>query len=661
MSYTPHEWRLGERVTPDRINNMEEGIRAANEDVSTNRLANNSVTEEKLSSELQNEKSTLQNQVLDLQLNTLNSAIFGLGANNHTYELGAISSTSGLNTDSTTRIRTVNMFLCTAGTVISRVYNDNQRLIYVHLYNFDGSYYGNSGGWVTSYTVPNNYLVRIVTRRDQENSAYSSESDISFSVSMISIDYNQIVINSKRHDFDLDPVMDSIITVGESWSTGQETARSKVFKIEKSAYEILVIAQGSTVPIAFLKAYTPSDPRDRHPFYSTEYPSRISLAANETRSFIVRGDMNYMYVGSVNSNGTNILPTVIVKSIKSNDDVPFLLEAVDTESEDETGKMDRSDEIKLMLSRYGKCQLGKGIFYVNSVYMPSNTALVGCSGTVIKLLDSSSTNGRYAITLGDGCVIKDLTIKGAYTYSRPDTTGNRSGIRYYGTTTDRSYVLNCTIYNFVGSGIFISKTTETVYGLTVSDCHIHDCAVGIYMYKNTTNNMVQNCAIVDTNYAVVIRGHGNVISNCSITNPNKSGIMVNSGDGGNTIYNGEIAITGCAFWSDNTNQDYPIYALKVDSVDHVCMSNCTTRRMALVSLESAKNCLISNCSVHTLENDGITEPFEGSVVYIYNGYCSVVANCTFFTSLHAYIRSNDSAKVINCYDYQGGQIDVVRN
>lgn len=134
--------------------------------------------------------SALSASVDDLEKNTLNSAVFGFGANSYTFELGGISSSDGTESSSTTRIRTVGKFLATKGTAISLSVDEAD--MYVFRYNADGSYAGSSGGWVKTYTVPSSCLIRIVLRASTSNPTIAP-ADIGTIAGRVSFGYKGIV------------------------------------------------------------------------------------------------------------------------------------------------------------------------------------------------------------------------------------------------------------------------------------------------------------------------------------------------------------------------------------------------------------------------------------------------------------------------------------
>ena len=136
-----------------------------------------------------NELTRDNSQLSDIYLNTVNNALLGFGENKYTYELGGISSTTGFDNVNNTRIRTIGMFFATKGTVISHPSDD--RLVYVMLYDMDGSYSGSSGGWVKTYTITQNCMVRIVARKSASNPTISV-SDIPTIVADIDIAYAQM-------------------------------------------------------------------------------------------------------------------------------------------------------------------------------------------------------------------------------------------------------------------------------------------------------------------------------------------------------------------------------------------------------------------------------------------------------------------------------------
>ena len=126
----------------------------------------------------------------DLQMNTLNSAVFGFGENNHPYELGAINSSTGADVTSTTRIRTCAKFLATKGSTVSLSVDEAD--LYVFLYDLDGSYLGSSGAWVKTHTFTDNCLTRLELRKNTSN-ATIDPSEVDTLAERVSISFTEIV------------------------------------------------------------------------------------------------------------------------------------------------------------------------------------------------------------------------------------------------------------------------------------------------------------------------------------------------------------------------------------------------------------------------------------------------------------------------------------
>lgn len=586
----------------------------------------------------------LEYNVKDIYLNTLNSALFGFGGNNYSYELGAIASANGLNTDSNKRIRTVGMFMCTAGTVISDTNNASN--LYVMLYNMDGSYKGSSGGWVATYTIPSDCMVRISARKSSNNPVIA-ESEIPTLVSYINIAYQAIAVSEQTHDYSLDVANDVQIAPGGGWIKNLTTGRSKTFRIPKSAYEIVVTAGETATSLAFLKSYTPYAD-GVNVIYSTAYPSRIALAANEQRTFSVRGDMNYLNVATVNSSGVDITPTVKIKSIRCDDDIPFL-ESIDTESADETGKTDRADEITLMLSQYGKCQLGKGVFYVGgSIKMPVGTMLCGC-GKETKIILLASVTNVSTIIMDSSCTVKDLTIQGASSTQWTNATeGTRNGIEWTGEEKITGTVDNVAVINFDDAGIYLHDTTQKTYrNLAISNCYCTGNYVGIDIRQNSEFNKITNCTIIGNAIGYRNRGGNNDLSNSGI-DANKTGCLIDKDEGTN---GGHGTITGCSMNHSNSNTGY---GLIIKDTGRMLVTNCNIG-FSKLRLENTNGNVISNCGF--FQNSAweiIDTPDDGGC----NIFIACMLRGTDSGNTPITITNNTQTKIVNCFTRTGNAVTV---
>ena len=207
------------------------------------------------------------------------------------------------------------------------------------------------------------------------------------------------------------------------------------------------------------------------------------------------------------------------------------LNAVDTDTETETGKTDMTGAIMSMLNSTGYCHLSSGIFYVSgNIYMPPHSKIEGCGDTTIRLL--SSVESGYIIQPSFGCCIDSIKFSGGYgepanLYTEnAESLGSRHGVyivanadkktSHAQVTSNNNKVLDCYFENFDGSAIYMANTGGSVAGyLSVVNTNIYYCMVGINIdwyseYNKFTNMIIRKC-----NHACINNGGNNVFTNCT--------------------------------------------------------------------------------------------------------------------------------------------------
>ena len=234
--------------------------------------------------------------------------------------------------------------------------------------------------------------------------------------------------------------------------------------------------------------------------------------------------------------------------------------------------VDRTEEIRQLLCRYGTCQLGSGTYLVSGVDMPDNTSLMGVGSATKLLLDESLQEG-YTVKLGSFCTVKDLAVAGsAEPMTAPTEVGTRYGLLFAGTATiqDRgtpprnSVIHGCFADGFTGGGI---TCTDTGYGsdcaLTVSDCHLTNCGAGINIshfseYHKFTNVLCWKCL-----YGCINNGGNNVFVNCGFTS-NGTGFLIDNSHG-QSNNNSHGSAVGCTFNHNGNNKGIGIQILGATS------------------------------------------------------------------------------------------------
>lgn len=204
------------------------------------------------------------------------------------------------------------------------------------------------------------------------------------------------------------------------------------------------------------------------------------------------------------------------------------LEPVDTDTADETGKTDMAPAIMSMLNSTGYCKLAPGIFYVDGgIDMPTNATLEGCGKSTIVRLLQNSTNG-YCVRVCQNNTVRDMQFQGSRSNVDVSTESiaDRNGVIYIGNadgneqsqpTTSPCLVDGCFFKNFTGSGIYCHNTGGGVWdsALTVNDCMVNNCEVGINVDYFSEYSKFNNVIIHHCHYACINNGGNNVFSGCT--------------------------------------------------------------------------------------------------------------------------------------------------
>ena len=134
------------------------------------------------------------------------------------------------------------------------------------------------------------------------------------------------------------------------------------------------------------------------------------------------------------------------------------------------------------------------------------------------------------------------------------TVGTRHGISFIGTkvsgqsggdTSKRSTITNCTISNFEGGGITLTKTgVDLDSNVIVSNCFIDHCGAGIYIPYYSEFHRICNCSCTRNWYGCVDNGGNNNFANCDFSG-NKVGILIDNTNG-KSPNNSHGTFSGCS-------------------------------------------------------------------------------------------------------------------
>ena len=248
---------------------------------------------------------------------------------------------------------------------------------------------------------------------------------------------------------------------------------------------------------------------------------------------------------------------------------------------------DRADEIIDILNKSKVCKLGKGTFYINSIDMPDDCTIEGCGKSSKLILKADNS---YAIRLGARCTVKDLWLDGGnnLVYKGEENlsidsivmAGNRHGILLLGDGTNYNWsgsvISNCEITNFEGGGITCDNTGYGPYSsLTVSNCWIRNCCVGINIAYFSEFNKFSNVGVHECRYGCINNGGNNSFTNCGF-NSNMIAFYMNGETNKCIRYDGSTAngrnmghgvMSNCILdhnGKDNSDVGYAIVAKSID-------------------------------------------------------------------------------------------------
>ena len=216
----------------------------------------------------------------------------------------------------------------------------------------------------------------------------------------------------------------------------------------------------------------------------------------------------------------------------------------------------------------------------------------------------------------------------------------RCGIAWGGSTVQHGSIMNCRISRFECAGIIAYDTsTPTDHNLSISDCMVENCNVGIFLRRNTEFHKIVNCTLVDNQYGYINRGGNNDLANSGIDS-NVCNAYIDAGEGTN---NGHGTITGCSFNHANSNTGY---GLIIKDTGRMLVSNCNFY-YAKIKLQNTNGNVINGCGFG-----------QSTGIEITGGYCNIIANCMMrnATDTPITITGNETIKIVNCWTRGGDAI-----
>lgn len=202
---------------------------------------------------------------------------------------------------------------------------------------------------------------------------------------------------------------------------------------------------------------------------------------------------------------------------------------------------DRTGDIQTLLNTTGACRLGKGVFYVTGITIPTGGMLTG-SGKGTRLVLADSVADGYAVKIGTYGTVQDMSICGAASWDSKasDVTndvGTRDGLIFEGLASTsgavpyRSTVEDVMFFNLSGSAIRCENTGYAPAScLNVSDVYAFWCGCGVNIAYFSEFNRFTNVSVDGCGYGCINNGGNNVFVNCAF-NSNNVGILMDNSTG----------------------------------------------------------------------------------------------------------------------------------
>lgn len=284
---------------------------------------------------------------------------------------------------------------------------------------------------------------------------------------------------------------------------------------------------------------------------------------------------------------------------------------------------DRTADIQAMLTAFGYCCLGPGDFYTTGITLADGQSIAGAGKGTTLYLSSSVTNGA-AITLGNYCSAKDLTIIGGGSPITPTyILGYRNGILCEGTAVSSdgwASISNVDIQNFNRGGITCASTASWgTFNVFASDCHIYRCNVGLNIDSNSKMHHFTNIIVTGCYCACISDGIDQEYVNCDFSG-NAVGLSITNPGAGATF-------SGCTFCHFGSNDDGNAVSITTTTVGTV-FSGCRFSHGGLsiqqatavnfigaslglatpITISSSKLVIFDNCTISSAS----ASPFSGS-------------------------------------------------
>lgn len=336
------------------------------------------------------------------------------------------------------------------------------------------------------------------------------------------------------------------------------------------------------------------------------------------------------------------------------------LQAIDENTESESGKTDMTGPIMSMLQDTGYCHLGEGIFYVSgNIDMPEGSTLEGCGNkTIIRLL-KAVTDG-YCVRIGRYNTVQNIKFSGGYgegstAVVADSTIGKRNGIIYI---SDRDssprtmpnvmpcIISGCWFENFDGSALYShSSGGGTQESLLITNCFMQYCKAGINLDHYTEYHKITNVVTYRCYWACINNGGNNTFTNCTFHGT--VGFLIdNSNNQSNNNAHGSVV--GCTFnHIDNWNNPSVLgmgTAIKIlNAANGYIFTGCQLWYGG-IDIQNSRGIVLSDCLI------GGNHPS----IKITGSYFNSLQNCIFHATPDLVL--SDKAILVNCYLDSTGEL-----
>lgn len=502
--------------------------------------------------------SIYEGEEIDRRLGLAGEAADAAIHNSNTESLwiaGAINSSTGGNSLSTTRIRTVGFLgKSTRGISVASGYKymlfAYNGTTYIGVWN--GSAFVTSGSWRTNpidLTGMPDYNYRIVlanstdtsiTTAAASNVTLQASTDTTLTISGMAADAKVTgdELAAFRDQYTVSRVFGTFTANGMTFektsaselkiygTNNSSSVRSYTFLNEEHVVLYASTIAPKTFPAGRFKvefAFSGANPAAASLLFAqTTTAAGSTMQSGQIIDSPVPWTVAVRCNGSANF-GTSAAPTILTVRVDAIPvaDAPNILHPSGDSS-------DRTADIRATLLAYGRCILEAGEYIVENLQMPGWTTLEGSGkGTVITL--TSSATGS-ALKLARGCTVRDIKIVGpggeSYDAMSGSVVGTSHGISVDGSHVGeisgddmanrlRIVIDSVQISGFTGAGIYLYNTGGNIgNSVAVSDCNVHNCNAGIYT-KLSEYHRIVNSSFNGCYYGAYNDGGNNLFSNCS--------------------------------------------------------------------------------------------------------------------------------------------------